>query len=89
VGVEVGIEGGWTAPAGAFRTAAFDLIDPFRAGEGDPSGSQRGAGRRVGVGLVGQHPLRSFPGPPGTVTADRDLVEQADSADSSLVVAAR
>src|SRR5512133_3240984 len=32
----------------------------------------------MGVGLVGQHPLRSFPGPPGPVPAHADLVEQRE-----------
>jgi hypothetical protein len=58
--------------------ATFDLIDPFRAGEGDPACAQRRAHRGVGVGLVGQHSLGSFSWSAGTVSADGDLVEQRE-----------
>ncbi len=40
LGIEVGVEPRWPAAAGAFDAAAFDLVDPFRAGERDPAPAQ-------------------------------------------------
>jgi hypothetical protein len=76
VGVEPGVEQWWSPAAAAFGGAAGDLVRALRGGERDPAPAQHGPGRGMGVGLVGQDPIRALAGSAGSVAADRDLIEQ-------------
>src|ERR1700754_2323974 len=54
------------------------VIWSLRSGLVNATRRRRSAGRGVGVSLVGQHPLRSGAWSAGSVSADRDLVEQGE-----------
>src|SRR3954470_1871723 len=60
-GIDVLVEGGWPAAGGALGLPPGDLVGLLRAGEGNASAAQRGPGGGVGVGLVGDHPVRTLP----------------------------
>src|SRR5688572_29792397 len=75
-GIDLPVEGRWAAAGRALGLAPVGLVGAFGAGEGDAAGAQRGPGGGVGVGPVGDHPVRASARSAGAGAGDRDLVEQ-------------
>ena len=57
---------------------AGDLVGLLRAGERNSSAAQRGPGGGVGVGLVGDHPVRTLPWSSWPGAGDRYLLQQRE-----------
>lgn len=85
--VQLGVEGGRAAAAGACGLAPGDLVGALGADELDPPFSQGLAGRGMGVRLVREYRARPGPGAAGAGAGDADAVEQGQELRVAAVLA--